>query len=88
MIVITRIQGPDGRHHEILGYCDTEDGLTIDEILIREGLATAWTRDDRHKKRLMAVEGEARRDGDGCLWLLSAINIMPLHRRRRYAQDF
>lgn len=46
----------------------TEDGASIDETLIREGLATAWTRDGQHRDLLVNLEREARIQGVGCLW--------------------
>ena len=46
----------------------TEDGASIDETLIREGLATAWTRDGQHRDLLVNLEREARMQGVGCLW--------------------
>ena len=60
-----RTTGPYGR---LLAYVYTEDGLSVDEILIREGLATAWTRDGQHRDRLVALDREARNKGAGCLW--------------------
>ena len=47
-------------------YTDQED--SIDEMLIREGLAEAWTRDGQHRDVLVAAGKGARRDGRGCLW--------------------
>ena len=52
----------------ILAYIYTEDGTSIDEALIREGLATAWTRDGQHRDYLVGLEKEARRQEAGCLW--------------------
>jgi endonuclease YncB( thermonuclease family) len=52
----------------ILFYVYTENGESIDEILVREGLALAWTRDGQHRDVLVAAEEGARRDGRGCLW--------------------
>ena len=51
-----------------LYYVFTESGASIDEILVREGLGRAWTRDGQYVYTLMGLEGEARRDGTGCLW--------------------
>ena len=45
----------------------TEDGASIDETLIREGLATAWTRDGQHRDLLVNLEREARMQGVGYL---------------------
>jgi len=52
----------------LLAYVYTADGLSIDEILIREGLATAWTRDGQHRDLMEGLEREARRKDSGCLW--------------------
>ncbi|MDA0735482.1 MAG: thermonuclease family protein [Chloroflexi bacterium] len=62
-----------GPRHEdnygrILFYVYTNAGESIDEILVREGLAEAWTRDGQHRDVLVAAEKGARRDGFGCLW--------------------
>ena len=55
------------RYGRILAYVYTADGVSIDEALIREGLATAWTR-GQHRDLLVWLEREARRQGAGCLW--------------------
>ena len=52
----------------LLAYVYTENGLSVDEILIREGLATAWTRDGQHRDLLVSLEREAKREYAGCLW--------------------
>ena len=52
----------------LLAYVYTEDGTSIDETLIREGLATAWTRDGQHRDRLVGLENDAKRKYAGCLW--------------------
>ena len=51
-----------------LKYLYTEDGESIDEALVREGLAVAWTRDGQHRDHLMELEQEAKQNGTGCLW--------------------
>ena len=51
-----------------LAYVYTKDGASIDEVLIREGLATAWTRDGQHRDHLVELEREARMKDVGCLW--------------------
>ncbi len=51
-----------------LAYVYTESGLSIDELLVKEGLAVAWTRDGQHMDYLMQLEGETTSDGIGCLW--------------------
>jgi endonuclease YncB( thermonuclease family) len=52
----------------LLYYAYTEDGQSIDETLVREGLALAWDRDGQHRGLLVAAEKAARQDGTGCLW--------------------
>ena len=47
------------------------DGESVDEMLVREGLAEAWTRDGQHRNVLVAAEKGTRRDKRGCLWLNS-----------------
>ena len=52
----------------LLYYVYTEAGDSIDETLVGEGLAGAWTRDGQHRDRLIELERQARREGKGCLW--------------------
>jgi endonuclease YncB( thermonuclease family) len=42
-------------------------GQSIDEILIREGLALAWTEDGQHKDVLIAVEEAAKDNPAECM---------------------
>ena len=56
---------PAGRR---LFYVYTRDGNSIDEMLIRAGLARAWTKDGQHRSRLSNWETKTRRAGEGCLW--------------------
>ena len=51
-----------------LAYVYTEDGLSIDEILVREGLAIAWTEDGQHRDYLVDLERATRDAESGCLW--------------------
>ena len=60
-----RLQDPFDR---LLYYAYTNDGESIDETLIREGLAHAWTRDGQHRGTLMDLERKAKSEGSGCLW--------------------
>ena len=60
-----RAQDRGGR---LLLYVYTEAGISIDETLIREGLAVAWTRDGQHRDLLVALAKEAQTTGTGCLW--------------------
>ena len=62
-----RTEDPFGRLLYYL-YLYTDGGDSIDETLVAEGLAVAWTRDGQHRDYLVSVEQEARRDGVGCLW--------------------
>lgn len=56
------------RYGRLLRYMYTESGQSIDETLIREGLATAWTRDGQNRDYLVGTERQARARGAGCLW--------------------
>ena len=60
-----RRMDPLGRR---LFYVYTVDGNSIDEILVREGLAQAWTKDGQHRSGLADLETKTRRAGAGCLW--------------------
>ena len=60
-----RARDPGGR---LLYYIYTEQGNSIDEILVREGLALAWSRDGQHREALVRLEQSARRSETGCLW--------------------
>lgn len=56
------------RYGRTLAYAFTVAGTNIDAALIREGLATAWTRDGQHCDFLVKLEREVRRRYAGCLW--------------------
>ena len=56
------------RFDRLLYYVYTDAGDSIDEMLVREGLAVAWPIDGQHLDYLVSVEQEARRDSVGCLW--------------------
>lgn len=60
-----RLIGPYGRR---LAYVYTHDGASIDEVLIAEGLAAAWTRDGQLRDMLVGLEREAQKQRMGCLW--------------------
>ncbi len=60
-----RLRDPNGR---LLFYVYTQSGNSVDEILIREGLAVAWTKDGQHMEVLRQLEIDARTTGAGCLW--------------------
>ena len=51
-----------------LAYLYTKGGNSIDETLIREGLAEAWVIDGQHRDHLFGLEREARTNKVGCLW--------------------
>ena len=51
-----------------LYYVYTYGGDSIDETLVRKGLALAWTRDGQHRDFLVDLEATARERGVGCLW--------------------
>jgi endonuclease YncB( thermonuclease family) len=57
----------DDRHRQLF-YAYTLDGVSIDETLIREGLAHATRTDAAHGADLAAVEADAAASAQGCLW--------------------
>lgn len=63
---------PDARdqdeHGRLLRYVFNEDGLSIEAVLISEGLAKAWHEDGVYRARFLALENEARENKIGCLW--------------------
>ena len=59
-----RSYDPYGR---LLYYVYTEAGESVDEILVREGLARAWTLDGQHRDFLVNLEATTRKKGGGCL---------------------
>ena len=63
-------QGPrtTDQYGRTLAYLYTKSGVSIDEALVKEGLAVAWTRDGQHRAYLMELEQETKRSGTGCLW--------------------
>ncbi|MDO9445543.1 MAG: thermonuclease family protein [Dehalococcoidia bacterium] len=60
-----RLQDPFDRE---LRYVYTEDGVLIDEALVREGYGLAWRDDGSKRDAIIAAEEEARAAGRGCLW--------------------
>ena len=56
------------QYGRILYYVYKMEGESIDEMLVRDGVAWAWTRDGQYRDILVAAEEVARRDGFGCLW--------------------
>ena len=63
---------PDARLQDTfdreLRYVYTEDGVLIDEVLVREGYGLAWREDGSKRDAIIAAEEEARAAGRGCLW--------------------
>jgi endonuclease YncB( thermonuclease family) len=51
-----------------LFYLYTESGRSIDEALVRNGLAVAWAQDGQHRDLLLELEREAAAADRGCLW--------------------
>lgn len=56
----------EDRYHRRLYYAYTMDGTSIDEMLVREGLAQAWERDGQHRDVLLAAESRAEEHERGC----------------------
>ena len=44
------------RYGRLLYYVYTQDGDSVDEILVSEGLAKAWTRDGQHRDLLVGLD--------------------------------
>jgi micrococcal nuclease len=63
---------PDARdadeHGRLLRYVFNEDGLSIEAVLVGEGLAEAQREDGTYRPRFTALENEAREADIGCLW--------------------
>jgi endonuclease YncB( thermonuclease family) len=63
---------PDARdqdeHGRLLRYVFNEDGLSIEAVLVGEGLAEAQREDGTYRARFTALENEAREADIGCLW--------------------
>jgi micrococcal nuclease len=63
---------PDARdqdeHGRLLRYVFTDDGLSIEAVLVGEGLAEAQRDDGTYRARFTALENEAREANVGCLW--------------------
>ena len=54
--------------NRLLFYVYTRSGESIEERLIQEGLAQAWTRDGQHRDILVGLEQSTRLSETGCLW--------------------
>jgi micrococcal nuclease len=56
------------RNGRLLRYVYTPAGLSVDAMLVAEGIAYAWTRDGALRDALVALEAAARIERRGCLW--------------------
>ena len=56
----------EDRYGRYLFYTYSLDGESIDEMLIREGLAQAWTGDGQHRDVLIGAEEEAEANPAEC----------------------
>jgi len=63
---------PDARDQDeqgrLLRYVFNEDGLSIEAVLISEGLAKAQREDGKYRVRFTTMETDAREGKVGCLW--------------------
>jgi len=63
---------PDARDQDeqgrLLRYVFNEDGLSIEAVLISEGLAKAQREDGKYRVRFTTMETDARESKVGCLW--------------------
>ena len=61
--------GPrSGDGNRLLFYVYNRHGESIEERLVQEGLAQAWTRDGQHRDFLVGLDQTTRLSGTGCLW--------------------
>lgn len=62
--------GPDDsvRQADNHYYLYTEDGRSIEQVLIDEGLALTWTQDGQHLGWLLFKDAKAKERESGCLW--------------------
>ena len=60
-----RDQDEQGR---LLRYVFNDDGLSIEAVLIAEGLAKAQRQDGKYRVRFTTLETDAREGQIGCLW--------------------
>jgi micrococcal nuclease len=63
---------PDARDQDeqgrLLRYVFNDDGLSIEAVLISEGLAKAQREDGKYRVRFTTMEIDAREGNVGCLW--------------------
>jgi micrococcal nuclease len=55
-------------HGRLLRYVFTNEGVSVDAVLVSEGLAKAWREDGRYLSRLTTYETHAQQYDIGCLW--------------------
>ena len=65
LLADARLEDDGGR---ALRYAFTPAGLSIDALLVDEGLAVAWRQDGAFRDALVTIEETAREAGHGCLW--------------------
>lgn len=70
-------------YNRVLAYVFSEDGVSIDAQLVREGFGKAWKRDGALKEQMMELEDAARREKRGCLWSENRSDSKPAPRRKR-----
>jgi endonuclease YncB( thermonuclease family) len=56
------------RFGRLLRYVYTDGGLSIDAVMVSEGLAHAWRDDGALRLPLIALEERARNEHAGCIW--------------------
>jgi micrococcal nuclease len=63
---------PDARDQDeqghLLRYVFNDDGLSIEAVLLAEGLAKAQREDGKYRVRFTTIETDAREGKVGCLW--------------------
>ena len=62
---VRALRSPEGRASY---YVFTESGNSIDEILVRSGVAQASRRPGAYRDQLLAAEAEAPTDKSMCYW--------------------
>ena len=65
LLADARLEDDGGR---ALRYAFTPAGLSIDALLVDEGLAVAWRQDGAFRDALVTIEETACEAGHGCLW--------------------
>jgi endonuclease YncB( thermonuclease family) len=62
----------DSRGRQV-AYLYTANGDSIDEIMVREGLARAWTQDGQHSGWFVYRQSVAASTDAGCIWTLGPL---------------